>query len=29
LFSHGIEAKTQSARCATCHDTRRFCSSCH
>ncbi len=28
-FTHGIAASAKTAECATCHDARDFCSTCH
>jgi ssDNA-binding Zn-finger/Zn-ribbon topoisomerase 1 len=28
-YTHGFDARAQSSRCATCHETESFCVSCH
>jgi hypothetical protein len=28
-YTHGFDARAQSSRCATCHETESFCATCH
>lgn len=28
-YTHGFDARAQSSRCATCHETETFCATCH